>query len=265
MGKSVVQNLLVRVLVLSLLIATQQGCSWFDPITSWDSPRLLKIKEKWDSIWRPSAKSKDEFQKLEDRLGDVLVQNLSRSDLHRLAATSGSLPSRSKERSEFTNAVLAYMARVFICEGDRSNLVALLVGRFPDEPFHKERIEYSMAAHEKDWILLFGDAYAKCQDAKNRRHLAVAVRRAFIGSGIRGQNDDEFVKNAMQWYRKEKGHLALNPRARYRALSYDEFAGAYDDDRTSEAWRIFGESVWPNYEKQPLFVEKSSVPGRKAE
>ena len=59
-------------------------------------------------------------------------------------------------------------------------------------------------------ILVLGEAYSKCNDAAVRGEIAAAVRRAFIGSGIRGDNDDAFVKSAMQWYKQNKERLEVN-------------------------------------------------------
>ena len=46
-----------------------------------------------------------------------------------LATTCGTLPARAKNRSEFANAVLAYMEKTFVDSGDRDNLVKLLSTR----------------------------------------------------------------------------------------------------------------------------------------
>ena len=51
----------------------------------------------------------------------------------------------------------------------------------------------------------------KVPGARTRREaLAAAVRRSFAGFGIDGNDDAEFVSNAMRWYTKEKGGLIVN-------------------------------------------------------
>jgi hypothetical protein len=57
--------------------------------------------------------------------------------------------------------------------------------------------------------LVLGEAYSKCQVPEVRHDLAGVGRRAFIGQGIRGKDDAEYVTNAMQWYEEEKSHLIV--------------------------------------------------------
>ena len=45
------------------------------------------------------------------------------------------------------------------------------------------------------------------QIPETRKDLAAAVRRGFAGLGITGQDDAEYVKNAMCWYEKEKDNV----------------------------------------------------------
>ena len=58
--------------------------------------------------------------------------------------------------------------------------------------------------------MILGDAYAKCQVPEVRTIIAGVVRRAFLGHGIRGKDDGDFVKNAMQWYQQRKDRLTVN-------------------------------------------------------
>ncbi|MCD4727322.1 MAG: hypothetical protein K8R46_06660 [Pirellulales bacterium] len=236
---------------------------------------MAEIERQWHAVWEdydntPDSKKADKYglknEHLIEKLSDVLKQNVSDQDIHRLADMCEELPVLGKDRSEFVNRVLEYMARHFLRNHDRDGLLKLLTTRFPDQfgPSMDDPIEYHLVdwGEKKDGILLLGEAYAKCKDPQARHHLAIVVRRAFIGSGIKGKDDDEFVKNAMQWYEKEKDHLIVN--IRYRpGVSYDMFPGIFDDDRKSEAWRLYGQSVWPLFKKRPLFVEKSSMPGEK--
>jgi len=57
-------------------------------------------------------------EKLDHMFGRILESNLSYDALRNLTATCDTLPVRSKDRSDFTNAVLAYMERTFIDSGD---------------------------------------------------------------------------------------------------------------------------------------------------
>ena len=87
----------------------------------------------------------------------------------------------------------------------------------------------------KDPILILGEAYARCKDTRDRKVIATAVRHAFMALGVKGKDDAEFVKNAMQWYSQNKDRLELD-------WMYA------DNDRS------FG----PSYDKRPLFKIKPS-------
>jgi hypothetical protein len=63
----------------------------------------------------------------------------------------------------------------------------------------------------RDPILILGDAYSKCQVPEVRREIADAVRRGFTNLGVRGKDDAQFVKNAMQFYEQQKEQLIFNP------------------------------------------------------
>jgi hypothetical protein len=107
----------------------------------------------------------------------------------------------------------------------------------------------------KEPVLLFGEAYSKCRDSEVRRHIAAAVRRAFTGSGVRGKDDAEFVRNAMQWYEKERGHLMLNSCYWYRP----SVVGPHEEDDPNFRWLT-------DYEKMPpLFVERGRENGDKGQ
>ena len=104
------------------------------------------------------------------------------------------------------------MVWVFLKEGDRDSLVTLFSTRFPSR-YHFMEIENLLVRHGeklKDPVLVLGDAYAKAQIPEVRQAIAQAVRRGFKGSGIRGNDDADFVNNAMQWYAREKDHLVFN-------------------------------------------------------
>jgi hypothetical protein len=236
------------------------GCQEYPPITSWESPRLVKIEKEWRAVWdafhsAPPGTYGRKNEKLQDLLRDVFARHLSGQDLRHLLAACDSLPVRAKDRSDFVNAVLKYMTETYIETGDRKSLVMLLATRFADNLYFESPVEYVVACgigkRSVDPILVFGEAYSKCKDEAARHHLAVIVRRAFLGSGIGGESDADFVKNAMRWYEREKGHLA--PRYLYgpATVSYDEYPQWYDDKKDPL-------NVWDHCKVNPLFVDESS-------
>lgn len=252
-----------------VILAVQSGCQEDPPIESWHSPRMSAIKKEWDALDRSfSSKSTDEYAEHLKSLDAILRKHLSNRDLRYLVATSGSLPIHAKDRSDFVNAVLKYMTETYLLAGNRDELVMLLSTRFPDQIFWEKPIEYAVVTGHgsgrlKEPILMFGEAYAKCRDPDTKHHLAVVVRRAFIGSGIRGTDDAEFITNAMHWYEKEKDHLTVANYYYLEHMSYDEFPEAYDEDRSASvgrgsAWR---RSAWRGCEKHPLFIGKGKKKG----
>jgi hypothetical protein len=211
------------VVIWTAIIATA-GCEEKSPITSWNSPRMLRIQHEWESLLDtgtrasgPDAVEKYGFkhEKLLGMLDDIITKQLTKEDLRRLAATCDELPVRVRDRSEFAEAVLGYMVKAFVDSGDRKTLVKVLSTRFPprvDEEIHRTTETYLLAfgAKLKAPIMVLGEAYSECRDPVVRHDIAAAVRRGFADLGIHGEDDAEFVKNAMQWYEKEKHHLVFN-------------------------------------------------------
>ena len=207
--------------MICVAVATVGGCTANEPITSWDSPRLLEVQKEWDSLPRIGGKQKNEEQ--QNKLDRVLQRSLSYDDLRHLAATCGSLAVREKDRSDFANAVLVYMEKTFVDRGDRDNLVKVLSTRCQLHIAVYTDIEFYLAFFGKklkDPILVLGEAFSKCQVPEVRHDLAGAVHRGFLGLGIQGKDDAEYVANAMQWYEKEKGHLTVNQKYWMNTLMY---------------------------------------------
>ncbi len=242
-----------------------------EPITSWHCNRMRTIETDWRSVWdmfyqkTPVGQQRDEYDNATKSADDVLAGHLSSTNLRHLAATAGALPVFGKDRSDFTEGVLNYMVRSFLKSGDSEGLVTLLSTRFSDRAGFQVPIEYALVIWGeklKDPILLLGKAYSKCQNPEVRRHLAIVVRRAFVGSGIHGKDDTDFVKNAMQWYEENKNHLMINPNGGpycVRSVSYDDLPEAYGAPPRSRKFAYFAPArLWAEYEKRPLFVEKSS-------
>lgn len=185
-----------------------------DPIASWESPRMLEVKNEWhtlhESLPRPT---KDNFHERQKKLRGLLMTRLSRQDMATLAVTCESLPVDEREWDEFSHCMVEVMLDVFIAMNDRENLVMLLSLRCPSH-FELMDIEEYLVCRAKrleDPVLIFGEAYSKCRDPQVRQVIGKAVRRGFKGFGIRGNNDTEFVEKAMKWYGHEKNQLVVNP------------------------------------------------------
>lgn len=217
---------------------------------------MLAVQKEWQSLMDSFRHTwtKNNFGQRHKMLESILDKGLSKEDLRRLAATCGTLPVREKDRTEFANALLKFMVRAFVDAGDRDSLLEVLSTRCPDFIFPYEPVEFFLASSSgklKDPILILGDAFAKCRVPQNRRHIAVAFRRGFTGSGIHGKDDAEFVKNAIAWYEKEKGHLVVNGGNRPWGMIplYDEDEPYY---KTLQYDKI-----------PPLFVRPTATPRRR--
>jgi hypothetical protein len=147
------------------------------------------------------------------------------------------------------------MARSFIESGDRESLIAMLTTTpCPNRLSGYEDIEFYLAwegKRMKDPILILGEAYSKCRVPEIRHQLAGAVRRAFADLGIRGKGDADYVKNAMQWYEKEKDHLTVNRKYEHNGMFFPP--EAYEE--TPELY----ESPPPHLKREPLFDKKPVV------
>lgn len=207
---------------------------------SWDSAKVVEVKKEYDtliaSLSEPSNKSN--YEKRAIKVSDFLRKHFSHQEMSDLAAMCGMVPVDEKDWSGFEWYLILEMASVFLKDGDRNSLVTLFSTRFPSR-FHFMDIEDMVVRHGtklKDPVLILGDAYSKCQVPEVRLKIAQAIRRGFKGSGIRGNDDADFVTNAMRWYEREKDHLAFNP-----AYCYNRGHGT-------------------DYLKCPLFVRKPSAP-----
>jgi hypothetical protein len=203
----------LRAVLTCVAFAAGGGCGAKEPIASWSSPRLLEVKKQWDTVSRIKT-NRNGYEELQKNLARILESTLTYDDLRNLTKSCGTLPVRAKDRDKFTNALLAHMESVFIESGDRDSLVELLSTRCQLRIRVYEDIEFYLVFRGKklrDPILVLGEAFSKCRVPEVRRDIAGAVRRGFVGLGIRGKDDAEYVNNAMQWYEKEKSHLTVNP------------------------------------------------------
>jgi hypothetical protein len=158
------------------------------------------------------------------------------------------LPVKETKQSDFVIKVVQYMVEVFVTSGDRASLLELLSKRCPECAGPYELIEFYLARNAdklKDPLLVLGDAYAECKVPEVRRRIARAFRRGFTTAGVRGKDDGEFVNNALQWYKKEKDHIVVNPQYRLWAAVW-----AHDED--DPVFRFM-----KDYDKiHPLFLKK---------
>ncbi len=189
---------------------------------TWNSSKMSALEKEWKLLWDsyekgpggvPANDSKIRYGNTVMSVERLFRKRLSKHDLRQLAATSEMVPIQVDEHSRFTNDLLAFMVKAFVKLGDRASLVYLLSKRCPDRIYIFENIEYFLAhrgTRLKDPILILGEAYSQCQVPETRHTLAAALRRSFAGHGVPGNDDAEFVSNAMRWYNKEKGRLTVN-------------------------------------------------------
>jgi hypothetical protein len=249
--------------LISISSAALPGCQ--HPLVSWGSPEMAAIEREWTTLDRPfQTQSPDEFAKHCKELDAILRKHLSWRDMWHLADTAGSLPARATDRNDFVNVVLKFMTETYLDGGNREGLLTLLETRFPDQIYFEEPIEFAVARHTRAGsVLIFGEAYSRSRDETARHHLAIVVRRAFLGSGIEGKDDAEFIRNAMRWYENNRDHLVVNPNCYYLKSSYDDSAEVYDADPKVRDPRRDASGFWAAIKRRPLFVEKASVPAER--
>ena len=214
---------------------------------------MLKVKTEWESLYKPGAADQDEYGKLLESLDAVLEKHLSRRDVRQLAASCGTLAKTEKECSNFENAVLAYSVRVLVKSGDREDLVKTLSTRCPHLINMYEAIEFHLALRGKnlkDPLLVLGEAYSRCRIPEVRHDLAAAVRRGFTDLGVRGKDDADFIKKAMQWYEREKEHLVVNGQYSLNEMNYP--FELYDKHPEAYEKPSFGP-----FTREPLFKKKT--------
>jgi hypothetical protein len=219
----------------------------------WNSPRFLEIEQEWKSQYGDGPGDKDHYEKWAIALDRVLAKRISYSDVLCLALSCGTIGATEAKRSDFDNEVLTYMVRVLVAAGDRVNLVKLLASRCPCYVYPYVPIEQHTALRGtkmSDPLLILGDAYLRCQDARVRHVIAMVLRRGFTDPKIRGANEAEFVTHTMQWYERNKSALVVNDRYGGNSLIFpqDEFElpdDAFDDHHAPFRW-------------QPLFVKRPS-------
>jgi hypothetical protein len=208
---------------------------------AWDSDKVKVVRAEWEALAAELARtaSKQNYEQHARRSEALLRERLSMDDMRGLARSCATIPKEDEDRSRFERVLLRTMIVVFTAAGDRESLVAMLSRRCPPRLWLHSDIEwYLVCFGEKmqDPILILSEAFAQSEVAETRRELAAALRRGFGGSGVQGKDDAEFVKNAVQWYTREKDRLVLNDEYTLNAVLNDR--GHFD------------------YEHNPLFKPK---------
>ena len=181
----------------------------------WDSPKLREIEQAWrDMPLPPNTSRREEATRGLLQMAGVLRARLTEEERRDLVESFDTLPARKpRGGNDFLGLLPEAMVIVFLRSKDRDGLVTLLSRRFPPRIGLYSDVESELVSDEykmKDSILILGEAYSECKVPSTRATIAQTVRHAFTGLGVRGGDDDEFVKNAMRWYKKNKDDLVVN-------------------------------------------------------
>ena len=227
--------------VLVCLVTVSSGCANKEGnarrkkqgSVSWDSPLLSEIM-KITSEWNPPAGTpiKEQYHARLQHLADVLRTLLAKEGLRELAKSCTTMAPDDGNHDWLVRAIV--LAAVDLA--DRETVVAVLSAHFIWSISPDMDIEYYLAAVGKrtDWdltleaefeklgirrikdgITILFDAYSEAKVPKIRRAIAEVVQKAFVHSGVRGEDDASFVANAKQWYEEHKGELELNSAYRW--------------------------------------------------
>ncbi len=210
---------LVAVMAL-VVVAAQSGSSDNTPPLSehgespWTSPRMSRLRTEWESLRQIYKNTHDKGLTISIMTDSLLRKRLSERDVSELAASCDDLPIRV-ENDTFSRDVLAFLVTASAELKERDKLVDILAIRCPrwvEWPVSIESFLASRSKVIKDPIVVLGDAYSKSRVPETQRDLAAAVHRAFQDFEIDGDDDAQYVDNAMIWYRKEKPRFEVNDR-----------------------------------------------------
>ncbi len=182
---------------------------------TWDSPRMAKLQAEWSSLADERTPAGQQPDDLGERQCALLDKRLSLDDARDLAGSCWAIPATERGRSHFQNDVLAHVFRALVKLGDRQALTDMLSVRCPHLVAYDATVEGWLGCYAprvRDPITILGDAYWKCADRQVRRIIACALRRGFADLGVRGKEDADFVRSAMQWYQNNKDRVKPNPR-----------------------------------------------------
>jgi len=183
---------------------------------TWDSPKLQEIERLWQQAkLPPDTPLRHQANKSLVQLTDILRTHLSEKERHELVDSFDTMPDPYGRKGG--TAFQYWMPRAIVIllleAKDREGVVTLLSKQFCRDVAVNYDIESELVSERykiKDSILILGEAYSKCKVPAMREDIARTVRHAFAGLGLQGANDDEFVKNAMQWYEQNKDQLVVN-------------------------------------------------------
>ena len=257
-----------------------------DAPLSWQSARMQAIEKEYDQIRRSYYTRTSGLVKPSHSMHpcfELLKERLSRQDLYDLAASCDMLPVRCSDRWGFSTDVLTFMVETFADLGDRDALVGLLSRRFVPTLYETESIEFYLAVRIpwsdairgnrlKDPMLILGEAYSRCETPEVRAEIADAVRRGFWGTEVHGDDDAEFVANAMQWYMEEKDYLAVNYRywgneipleTLYYESKPEPLTASSSPRKQGGRWARHLARMTPGSWQQPLFEKTTAArPGK---
>lgn len=218
----------------------------------WDGPKMRAIEQKWlrEGV-PPGTDRRAVYDLMVENLVGLVRKELSKEDLHELAISTETMPVSANDLNGFAQSLLQALVITFADDGDRGGLVKLLSRRCPHRVLMSYDIEFYLQHYTgkkiEDPILILNDAYERCKVTETRHEIAQAFHRAFRGSGIQGNDDNEIIRNATQWYKENKKQLTTN-----------------DDYSDNAKFPIFSK-----YRNNPLFIERpveapgGAVPQRK--
>jgi len=266
MNRPLLRNVRFGTVVIGVALAIQAGCGEKQPTAettgiSWNSPKMRDVKREWaflrnfcqEASTNKSNAKPDAYRELLRMQENLFRKRFSIEDVRQLTATCESLPLHWREWSDFDKAVIRFIVETLVYSRDSESLVTLLSTRLPLR-IGSWPIEFYLAqqATLNDPIRILGQAYSKCEIPEVRQAIAAAVRRAFGGLEIPGENESEFVANAMQWYEVKKQHLVVN--------NSNDSTGYFDESLPLEPVEGYlgqYEHVWSH--RHPLFVTERST------
>jgi hypothetical protein len=182
---------------------------------SWDGPEIRRLQEEWSKMKAPPdypPPSACGFRNMQ--FISLLEKRVPKENIPDLIKSMTTIPIEPGARTETQKMLVNALESLLIDRADRENLVELFAIQFTDHIFaltaETALVVSPSKLRDKDPILVLGDAYARSQNATIRTRIAVAVRRSFDGLGVKGKDDQEYVRNAMQWYRDNKHRLVVN-------------------------------------------------------
>lgn len=210
---------LVMLALVTLTLVAQRGeCD--DPAASEDAEarskatQILKAMEDefderskpFDELPREQGKERYELQA---RLLAELVRNRCKDDPEARDELIAAV--LLLEDKEFVHAVSCELVSFLARDEYREEMVAFLAQRCPERIYIHVSVEallISIADEElEDGTLVLCDAFEQSKDEEARKSIAAALRRGFKPLGVKGETDEDFVKQCRSWYIKYRERL----------------------------------------------------------